>query len=220
MDHLKRTFPSFNDKFVLNRLGIEDKNLGHSSKSLMREPMSGSYLIVTCSNLTPRKRLRLVPEILKFVKNKVKWVHIGGGDIDEISELKKICMEHEVACEFLGQLTSPEIVNYYRHQNIALFCNLSYAEGIPVSLMEAAMFGIPMMATNTFGNPEIVNQENGILIPIQFESKNVASQIDILLNDEVNWSIKSMSSRKIYLQRFQASLNMRDFLIDVKNRVL
>jgi glycosyltransferase involved in cell wall biosynthesis len=55
---------------------------------------------------------------------------------------------------------------------------LSLAEGIPVALMEAASFGITMLATSTVGNPEIVNEENGFLIDINFDSQVIATKLD------------------------------------------
>ena len=47
-----------------------------------------------------------------------------------------------------------------------LFVNMSLSEGIPVSIMEAISFGIPIIATNVGGNAEIVNDETGVLIPL------------------------------------------------------
>jgi len=212
MDHFNRTFPSFSHKFVLNRLGIEDKNPLFTPKSMMPDKESGCYLIVTCSNLTPRKRLHLMPLILRHVRTKIKWIHIGGSDGEEIVSLSKDCFQYGIAFEFKAQLPSDEIIGFYRERPVALFCNLSYAEGIPVSLMEAAMFGIPLMATDTFGNPEIVGSDNGFLIPVDFNPEMVALQVDQLLNNPSGWSDMSMESRNIYLNRFHSSKNMNEFV--------
>lgn len=46
-----------------------------------------------------------------------------------------------------------------------VFVHPSYLEGFSISLIEAAMLGLPIIACRVGGNPEIVNSKNGILIP-------------------------------------------------------
>jgi glycosyltransferase involved in cell wall biosynthesis len=53
---------------------------------------------------------------------------------------------------------------FLSEQYIDLFINLSETEGIPVSIMEAQSAGITVLATAVGGTPEIVNNENGILV--------------------------------------------------------
>ena len=153
-----------------------------------------------------------MPSILQHLTTPAKWVHIGGSEGAEIALLKEKCAQLGIEFEFKTQQPSEEILRFYHDTPISLFCNLSYAEGIPVSMMEAAMFGIPLLATDTFGNPEIANNENGILIPIDFNPQQVALEIDQLLNDADEWAIKSLRSRTLYLNRYQTSINMKNFI--------
>ncbi len=46
-----------------------------------------------------------------------------------------------------------------------VFVHPTHHEGFSLSLAEAAMLGKPMVATNVGGNPELVNDRNGILVP-------------------------------------------------------
>lgn len=53
-----------------------------------------------------------------------------------------------------------------------MFINVSSSEGLPVSIMEACSFGIPIIATNVGGTAEIVQAGvNGILLKEQFETE-------------------------------------------------
>lgn len=61
-----------------------------------------------------------------------------------------------------------------------LFVNMSLSEGIPVSIMEAISFGIPIIATNVGGNAEIVNDETGVLIPVNIDQAALMKQFRIL----------------------------------------
>ncbi len=206
-NHFTHYFPNHKDKFVINRLGVNDVIETNFQKTFPSE-----HIILTCSSLVERKRLKLMPEILKHTKLKIKWIHIGGVKGEAYNELNSLCLNYNIDFKFLGQLTTKEIFEFYRKNQVSLFCNLSYAEGIPVSLMEAAMFGIPLMATNTFGNPEIVNGENGIIIPVEFEPMKVAASIDEFFSNQTEWETKSKKSRTKFSDDFDAEKNLNQFL--------
>lgn len=48
-----------------------------------------------------------------------------------------------------------------------VFVQPTYNEAFSLSLAEAAMIGRPMIATDVGGNPELVNESNGLLVPVQ-----------------------------------------------------
>ncbi|NJK95527.1 MAG: glycosyltransferase [Bacteroidales bacterium] len=45
-----------------------------------------------------------------------------------------------------------------------MFLNTSLSEGVPVSVMEALSFGLPVIATDVGGTGELINDEVGMLI--------------------------------------------------------
>ena len=99
---------------------------------------------------------------------------------------------------------------------IDLFINVSETEGIPVSIMEAMSFGIPCIATNVGGNPEIVNATNGFLIsanPSVEEIKKVL--IDFMqLNTEKHIELRR-NARKTWEQNFNAESNYTQFFSEL-----
>ena len=56
---------------------------------------------------------------------------------------------------------------YYRDTHVDLFISLSAQEGLPVSIMEAISFGIPVLAADVFGVPEIVTANTGCLVGVE-----------------------------------------------------
>lgn len=52
----------------------------------------------------------------------------------------------------------------YSEHPVDVFINLSTNEGVPVSIMEAISFDIPIVATDVGGTSEIVTDETGILV--------------------------------------------------------
>lgn len=65
--------------------------------------------------------------------------------------------------KFLGSLNQSEVLEQYRQAD--LFILTSFAEGIPITLMEAMSMEIPCISTYVNGIPELItHQVNGILI--------------------------------------------------------
>ncbi len=91
----------------------------------------------------------------------IKIIIIGDGP--ERTELEKLCQKLRLQniISFMGFLDNPE--DLYHEVDIALLPSLG--EGIPLSLLEAMRWGIPCIASNIGGIPEIItNNENGLLI--------------------------------------------------------
>jgi glycosyltransferase involved in cell wall biosynthesis len=68
------------------------------------------------------------------------------------------------AVRFTGALGAPEVTR--RLAGADVFCLPSFAEGLPVVLMEAMAAGLPVVATRIMGIPELVRDgESGLLVP-------------------------------------------------------
>ncbi|PZC52367.1 hypothetical protein LH53_05140 [Mesotoga sp. TolDC] len=61
---------------------------------------------------------------------------------------------------------------------VDLFINTSSTEGLPVSIMEAMSFGIPIMATDVGGTSELVTDETGVLIPGNCSPEDVSEALN------------------------------------------
>ena len=95
-----------------------------------------------------------------------------------------------------------------------LFINLSTSEGgVPVSIMEAARAGIPVLATNVEGNRElIVHRQNGFLVNPNLSNKELSKlYLEILKNSE---SLKSYSKqiRSAFEKSFLSEQNYNKFI--------
>ncbi len=117
-----------------------------------------------------------------------------------------------IKVELLGYKQNAEVIQFYKNYSVDLFINVSSSEGLPVSIMEAASFGIPIIATNAGGNHEIVNSKTGILIPIKFEPKELSDHITSFLTqsqtDILNFRL---NARKKYENELDAKINYLNF---------
>ena len=77
-----------------------------------------------------------------------------------------------------GNVSNRNVLEYYANNSIDLFLNLSESEGIPVSIMEALSYSIPVFATNVGGVPEIVNESNGELLEVNISALQLAAKLE------------------------------------------
>ena len=164
-------------KVVVSRLGK------FNNRQPKVQKISDSVLICSCSNLIPLKRVDRIIEVLSLLNvGNLRWVHFGDGLLRE--ELLQYAqkMLPNVQYEFKGIVPNNKILDFYVENYVDLFINLSSSEGIPVSIMEALSAGIPVVATDVGGTAEAVNNENGFLIPAEFDNADVAKKINAYLS--------------------------------------
>ena len=135
-------------------------------------------VLVSCSNLVDVKRVHLIIRALMRCRPKVHWYHFGDGELREKLEAKAKALPDHVKYTFMGYRANEEVQRFYAEHSIDAFLNVSQSEGIPVSVMEAESYGIPIVATDVGGTSEIVhNGENGILLKVDFTDGDLLSAI-------------------------------------------
>ncbi|APT76106.1 hypothetical protein LN42_06720 [Marinitoga sp. 1137] len=211
-NYLTKKYPEYSDKFEVSRLGVlPQTNLNKGSKDDM-------FRIVTCSDLVPFKRVHLVVEALsilgKKVNKRILWSHIGKGPLkEEIEELaNKLLSKTNIEYKFLGYLKNKDVLNFYANNPIDLFINVSESEGLPVSIMEALSFGIPVMATNVGGTRELVDENIGKLLPSDLTANILADHIEQFINlSEKDKLFKRENALKRWNEKVNALKNYEDF---------
>ena len=145
------------------------------------------------------------------IKFSLHWIHIGS-DGDEIEIVKEAVkkLPSNITVEFKGQLSQEKVFDFYKNNYVDLFINTSKSEGLPVSLMEAISFGIPIMAPNVGGIKEIVTKETGILFEPNKEIEQLANYI-VELNNKKRIFNRDVI-RKFWEENYSAEINYRQFL--------
>ncbi|MFH0856542.1 MAG: glycosyltransferase family 4 protein [bacterium] len=140
-------------------------------------------IIGTVANLYENKGLKYLIEaaamVLKDMPNCV-FILIGSGEQE--NKLKKLIYDYKLQNNFfmLGQVKAA----YQYLKGFDIFCLPSIKEGLPYCLLEALMAGLPIVATNAGGNPEIVRDgDNGFLMDAK-DAEKIAEKLKILLKDD------------------------------------
>ena len=204
-----------NNQIFLSQLGT------FSNKKQLHHNESNKFTIVSCSNLIKVKRVSLIIlSLAKLSGIEIRWLHFGDGPLaKELKELAETKMGKNplVTFEFKGHFTNTELIDYYNTNSFDLFINVSESEGLPVSIMEAMSFGIPVIATNVGGVSEIVEHEkNGILLDKNCTPNEIAAAITTFLNLSVEERTKySEYAYNTWYEKFNAEKNYKEFVESV-----
>ena len=175
----------------------------------------GIFRVLSCSAVIPLKRVERIVDGLAAVKaeeGRVHWTHIGGGE--GLENLRKYAAERlkdkeNIQYTFAGQMEHEEVVRYYETEQVDCFITTSATEGVPVSVMEAMSYGIPVIATSVGGIPEMV-QGNGILLSCDPSGKEVAAALDKLCRLDVEEMIvRKDRSYELWEQSFAIETTAR-----------
>lgn len=214
-NYLKERYPSQKNKISAKYLGVKDNfNFVFPKKEEV-------FNIVSCSNAIPLKRVDLIAKALsKISDRKISWTHFGDGE--ELKNLKRLSADilpDNIKAEFKGRIQNSEIYDYYNNNNVNLFVNVSVSEGLPVSIMEAISFGIPIIATNVGGTSEIVeNGINGFLLPKDFKTEELVELILRFINfSDEEYTGFCTNARKTFEAKFNAKNNYQAFCKNLCN---
>lgn len=192
------------------RLGAVDQ--GCHNPCARRETLR----IISCSRTIHLKRLdRLVDALTLITDRPVHWTHLGGGEAQEA--LERYAAEKlpaNVTVTFSGTIPNTQVYETYKQQPFHVFVNVSETEGVPVAIMEAMSFDIPVIATAVGGTPELMEEgKNGYLLPKDFSDAELADRIRQFgdMPEEVYLGFRRAARNK-FEREYNATDNYRGFL--------
>ncbi|MCA9021794.1 MAG: glycosyltransferase, partial [Planctomycetaceae bacterium] len=109
--------------------------------------------------------------------------------------------------EFLGERSDvPQLLS-----QAGFYVSSSLTEGISLTLLEAMSVGLPIVATNVGGNPEIVQEPaTGLLVP-SANPDSLASAMIQMCQDQCQWAEMGQRARKRVEQHFNIRTMIKDY---------
>ena len=107
----------------------------------------------------------------------------GDGDKEERSQLLRLVSKNKVEnkIEFVGPLSGQRLVDHY--VNSSIFISTSRTEGLPLVMIEALSFGLPVISFDHNGAKEILlNGKFGILVSNE-DVKRMSEEINRMISD-------------------------------------
>ncbi len=215
--YLSEKFPDCKNKIRTSYLGSKDYGL-QSYKHI-----ANKLHIASCSRLVPLKRVDRIVDTLSKLESgtfEIEWTHFGGGDSLADLQNRVNSTLKKTKVHLMGNTENKEVMRHYSSMIIDVFVNVSTNEGLPISIMEAASFGIPVIATDVGGTREIVrNGENGFLLKKDYTDEEFCELLNrfVYMSKEEYMSFRD-NSRKIYEENFECVHNTEQFLSQIDNK--
>ena len=111
---------------------------------------------------------------------------------------------------FTGALGQDKVRDYYDRAD--LFVLASFAEGVPVVLMEAMAKEIPVISTRITGIPELIEHEKDGLLATPGDSDDLANQIRKLLNNPQQRRDLGVSGRQKVIALYNQHTNNQNMV--------
>lgn len=185
------------------------------ARSILQIPQS-EYVITNVSAIEAIKGIDLIIKAVSLLKQKglnVLFAHLGGlrGNTDEQQQyadsLKQLVMELDVEDNIIWLGRRNDISDILSFADC--YVHPSWTEGLPSALMEAAMAGLPLIATRAGGMPEIVkDQYSGRLID-SGDYEQLANTIEQVLASKNNYG---SNAREMVYNTFNQEKQARKML--------
>jgi len=203
---LQEKYPYAKEKVIVSRLGVV------KPKHRMTHIPHKGYRLVSCASVVCLKRIELLFQSLnEFVQStglEVEWHHFGGGELFEGLQEKVSHCNPNLRCVLHGAVDNSVILDYYSHNQVDGLISVSLSEGIPVSMMEAISYGIPILSTDVGGVKEIVNEKTGYLINKDFSKQEFIDKLLLLLE---NRDSLSQTAYSFFDENYNAEKNYKLF---------
>jgi L-malate glycosyltransferase len=153
------------EKIAVIPNGVTLPDLDGPVPAVFRENPAALWIGIA-ANLNPVKRIDVFLECLKLLRDRHRVPDFRAlilGDGPDRSRYVDMAARSGLTSQahFLGSVPDP--VAYLRHLDISVLC--SDREGFSNSLLESMACGVPVVATAVGGNPELVDDSHGILVP-------------------------------------------------------
>jgi len=208
---LNKYKPIKKEKITLSRLGVfRPKNID------AKKDISNPFKIGLVSWFVEKKGVFYILEALKEIKNEnIKFVLAGDGPLKNkiLKFVKDNNMEDKVI--YIGKIKGQRKVDFFHSLNAFVLPAITVQndmDGIPVVLMEAISYGLPIITTNVSGIPEIcIDKYNGYLI----EEKNIEQLCDSILKI-YNQNTYGFSTNSLKLsEQYDIEINSKKKIIEL-----
>lgn len=201
---MKLSDPAQWDKFEVSPLGIDPDLF----RPVAFRPAPTPFEVICVGRLVPAKGQHiLVSAISELVRRgcniRLRFVGDGPDRASLESMVRQLHLESQV--QFEGSVNQDRIRELYAQAD--LFALASFAEGIPVVLMEAMAMEIACVTTCITGIPELIRSgTDGILVPAS-DINALANAIELLLRNPSLRHQLAQAGRRRVIEKYNLELN-------------
>jgi colanic acid/amylovoran biosynthesis glycosyltransferase len=199
-------------KFCVAHLGVDPSQWAPEPKPSSRAPfdVQTPFEILCVGRLTPAKGQHLLLDAVDRLLQQGRPVRLRlVGDGPDAASLR-VSAAHIATPEavlFEGAVNQDRIRSFYRTADA--FCLPSFAEGLPVVLMEAMAMQIPCVSTSITGIPELIRDGiDGLLVPASDLNSLVQALARLMDEAELRRRLGESGRRRV-LKHFDLACNAK-----------
>jgi colanic acid/amylovoran biosynthesis glycosyltransferase len=203
---MRASDPKYWDKVHVARLGIDPAEF--APRRAPNRTDEGPWKLLFVGRLAPAKAQHLLLSAVAQLAMEGRRVHltlVGSGPSQQslVTWIDRLKLNSLVT--LAGPCNHDRVIDYYRRTDI--FTLASFAEGIPVVLMEAMAMEIPCVATWIMGIPELIDSgQNGLLVA-PADVSSLARAITSLMDDPEQAARIGRAGREKIRTHFDLSTN-------------
>jgi glycosyltransferase involved in cell wall biosynthesis len=167
--------------------GVDPKIWGKPSASTLRSElgMDEDIFLILCGSRFYYDKghkflVNSISELKKITDKRFKCILASDGPL--LEEIKNYVRSKQLEDDIIFIGPRKDMKNVYDGSN--MYVNSSWHEALSFAIIEALAEGLPVVATDMGGNPEIINEETkcGILVKYD-DAKGMAEAINKVMND-------------------------------------
>jgi colanic acid/amylovoran biosynthesis glycosyltransferase len=203
---MKLSHPRHWQKFEVSPLGVDPEAFRITRQ---RNAESTPFQILCVGRLAPAKGQAILLQAAKRLTGEGRDIRVtfaGDGPDRQRLEAAAWALGVREVCEFSGAVNPDRVRDLYAAANA--FVLPSFAEGIPVVLMEAMAMEVACISTTVNGIPELIDsRRNGILVPPS-DADALANAIATLIDDPEYCSKLARAGREKVLADYNLARNI------------
>jgi glycosyltransferase involved in cell wall biosynthesis len=167
------------------------------------KPFNRTKQLITVTRLESEKgNLILIDLIYELFKlnSSINVLVVGDGPERETIEIKVKKLGLESIIQFLG--FRDDISNYLKCSDLFISC--SHGEGLPIAILEAMVYSLPIFASRVRGHTDLIKDDvNGILFSLT-NLKEAAIKLNLLINDDIKMKRLGENGRLIVIKNYSS----------------
>lgn len=207
-------------KFIVSYLGVsKGEALNLNLKKDLKIP-DNTLVLTSIGFDVDVKGFDILAQAVKLVKEEIilppfKIIIIGLSESENL-KFQTILKEQNVINNFVSVGIRNDVDDFLAFTDIYL--QPSRSEAISLSIMEALMYGIPIIGSKVGGIPEVcVNKYNGLLVEKENPAQLAQAIKDLLMNEEVRKKFRRNSLS--YANKFRLDLNADKLILLYQNLI-
>ena len=171
---------------------------------------SDAKVIGVIGRLNPEKGQKVFLQAMQQTLRKVSGVKaLVIGDGQDRAMLEGLCRRSGLGDHVLFLGYRKDVADYY--QGIDLLVQPSFSEGLPNTVLEAMSFGVAVLATAVGGVPEVIQGDNGVLVPANDADALATNMIELLSDGALRERVAANGKSSLY-PRFSAETRVRQIV--------